>query len=188
MSRQSPRVDIQNKWNNLVVAAMTVAQEVNPFSPDLPVGSVIRAIDAVGWSNGHRNCDIRPRLVDKASGEARLIDSGSQISVTKRKPGDKIDNSIRLIAVNGSRIETYGVRNIEVKLGRKLCTMPAIICEVQQDILGMDFLDRFKLNFEWDDFDQSELYLVDKRAQIKVPLQVVTVPTDTKSSLFIFLG
>ena len=64
----------------LVVAALSVAKEVDPFQADLPEGTVIRAIDAVGWSKGHRNCDIRPRLVDKVTGEARLLDSGSQIS------------------------------------------------------------------------------------------------------------
>ena len=175
-SRQSPRVEIQNRWNDLVIAALSVAQEVDPFQSDLPAGTVLKAVDALGWSKGHRNCDIRPRLVDKVTGEVRLLDSGSQISVTKRRPEDKVDNSIRLIAVNGSKIETFGVRNIDVKLGRKLCTIPAIICEVQQDILGMDFIEKFKLNLEWD--ENEELNLVDRKAQIRVKLQIVTVPTD----------
>ena len=74
---------IKQKWDDLVVSALSVAAEVNPYCPDLPAGTVIRAIDAVGWSVGHRNCDIRPRLVDKKSGEARLLDSGSQITVTR---------------------------------------------------------------------------------------------------------
>ena len=43
----------------------------------------------------------------------------------------------------------------------------------------MDFLTKYKLSLEWDDFDQSELYLVDKKAQIKALLQIVTVPTNT---------
>ena len=43
----------------------------------------------------------------------------------------------------------------------------------------MDFIAKFKLNFEWDEFDQSELYLVNRKAQIKTLLQIVTVPTDT---------
>ena len=32
--------------------------------------------------------------------------------------------------------------------------------------------------FEWDEFDQSELFLVDKKANIKAELQIVTVPSD----------
>ena len=31
---------------------------------------------------------------------------------------------------------------------------------------------------EWDDFDQSELFLVDKKAQIRAPVKIVTVPTN----------
>ena len=56
--------------------------------------------------------------------------------------------------------------------------MPAIICEVKEDILGMDFINKFKLSMVWDDFDQTELLLVDKKAQIQQELQVVTVPTN----------
>ena len=73
-----------------------------------------------------------------------MIDSGSQISVTRRRPGDKLDNSLRLVAVNGLKISTYGVREIEVKINRKKYDMPAVICDVEQDILGFDFLNKFK--------------------------------------------
>ena len=62
------------------MSALQVAESVNPYESDLPEGSVVRAIDAVNWSIGQRNCDIRPRLVDKATGIKRLIDTGSQIS------------------------------------------------------------------------------------------------------------
>ena len=152
---------------------------MNPFESDLPEGTVIRAVDAVDWSVGRHNCDIRPRLLDKSTGISRLVDSGSQISVTQKLPGDTIDKSLKLVAVNGSKIETYGVREIEVKIGRKSYKMPAVVCDVKQDILGMDFIAKFKLNFEWDEFDQSELYIVDRKAQIKAQLQVITVPVDT---------
>ena len=178
--RQCQKVEqIRAGWDKLVVAAMTVAEAVNPFESDLPAGTIIPAVNAVDWLKGNRNCDIRPRLVDKSSGEARLLDSGSQISITAKKPEDKIDNSFRLVAVNGSKIDTYGIRNIEVKINRKSYSMPAVVCDIQQDILGMDFISKYKLNFEWDEFDQSELYLVDKKANIKTELQIVTVPTDT---------
>ena len=120
---------------------------------DLPVGEVIPSVDAVGWVNGHRNVDIRPRLVDSSSGEARLIDSGAQLSATMKKQGDKLDQSVNLVAVNGSRIPTYGIRNIELKIGRKAYRIPAIICDVKQDILGFDFVTKYKLNLEWDEFD-----------------------------------
>ena len=116
-----------------------MAAAINPYESDLPLGSVIPAVSALGWRSGFKNCDIRPRLFDKASGEHRLIDSGSMISVTKKQPGDKIDESIKLVAVNGTKINTYGVRKLNIKINRKTYPMEAVICDVKQDILGMDF-------------------------------------------------
>ena len=176
-ARQSHNTELS--WNSLVVSALEVAAEVDPYESDLPLGSVVRAVDALNWKVGRRNCDIRPRLLDKASGKNRLVDTGSQISVTMKGPEDKIDQSIKLVAVNGSKIATYGVKEVTIKMGRKAYRIPAVVCDVQQDILGMDFINKYHLNFEWDEFDRSELYLVDKKAQIREPLQVVTVPTDT---------
>ena len=43
----------------------------------------------------------------------------------------------------------------------------------------MHFLNKFKLNVEWDEVDQSELWLVDRKAQIKEKLKIVTVPLST---------
>ena len=88
-SRHSQNNEALVRWQQMQISALEVASSVNPFQDDLPVGVVVPTLDAVGWSNGHRNVDIRPRLVDKSSGEARLIDSGAQISATARKPGDK---------------------------------------------------------------------------------------------------
>merc|ERR1712015_28092 len=137
---------------------------------------VIPTVDAVGWYN--ENLDIRPRLVDSSSGEARLLDSGAQLSAAKKRPEDTLDNSINLVAVNGSRIPTYGSRELTIKIGRKTYRIPAVICDVKQDILGFDFVTKYKLGLEWDDFDQTELFLVDKKAKIKSPVKIVTVPTN----------
>ena len=162
-----------------MVASLRIAKNVDPFISSLPVDTMVTAVDALDWKIGQRGCDVRPRLIDKSTGLSRLLDTGSQISVTRKVPGDKVDDSFKLIAVNGPKITTYGVREIEVKLGRKKYSIPAIICNVNQEILGMDFIHKFNLNFEWDEFDQRELYLVDRKAQIKELLQVVTVPVDT---------
>ena len=91
-----------------------------PESNDLPVGTILPSVDAVGWIPGNRNVDIRPRLVDSSTGQARLLDSGAQISATQKRPEDKIDQSMSVVAVNGSKIQTYGTRVIELKIGRKM--------------------------------------------------------------------
>ena len=175
-SRQSHR--ISENWNAQVVAALELASHVDPYQSDIPIGTVIPAAQAVGWVSGQRSCDIRPRLVDKSSGTSRLIDTGSQVSTTVKSPLDKKDKISRLVAVNGTKINTYGVREISVKIGRKAYKVNAVVCDVGQDILGFDFLDKYKLSMQWDDFDQTELYIVDRKASIKAPLQMVTVPPD----------
>ena len=115
-------------WDSLVVSALEVAAEVDPFEPDLPVGSIVNAVDALGWKANNR--DIRPRLLDKSSGKNRLVDSGSQISVTMRGPNDKLDNNLKLVAVNGTRIPTYGVKDVDIKINRKSYKIPAVVCAV----------------------------------------------------------
>ena len=71
--------------------------EVSPESklvPDIPVGEVIPSVDAVDWHKKGYNVDIRPRLVDSSSGEARLLDSGAQLSAAKKGPDDVLDESL----------------------------------------------------------------------------------------------
>ena len=174
---------IRQKWHSLTLAAMSVASNINPYESDLQPGVVIPAVEAVDW-NGRRNCDIRPRLPG-SNGQASLIDSGSMITATARKPEDKLDTSVKLVAVNGSEIKTYGTRKIEVKIGRKAYAMEAVICDINQDILGMDFLDKYRLGLEWDDFDQSTLWIVDKKAQVKTELQIVTVPMNLQRTKYL---
>ena len=89
--------------------AVTVKSILNPFKPDLPDSTVVPAVEAVDWSG---NSNIRPRIWDNSAGQFRLIDSGSMITATQRLPGDKPDNRLRLIAVNGSEIKTYGIREL----------------------------------------------------------------------------
>ena len=103
---------------------------------EYPVGEVVPTIEAVKLlkvSEG-RTIDLRPRLVDLSTGECRLLDSGAQISTVKKGPEDKIDTSINLVAVNGSRIHTYGTRNLEVKINRKKYSIPAIVCVMSSKI------------------------------------------------------
>ena len=109
----------RDKWyQNYTVPGGYLGQSRN-LSPEWEIGEIVSAADAVGWDKTRKGVDVRPRLVDKKSGVARLIDSGSMITATAKKPGDIPDNSRRLVAVNGSPIQTYGTREIEVKIGRK---------------------------------------------------------------------
>ena len=175
----------QNESDTLFHSHSQTEAEINDITisgievPGYAVGEVVPSIEAVKMLSAGRNIDLRPRLVDSSTGEPRLLDSGAQISATKRRPEDKLDTSMNLVAVNGSRINTYGIRNLEVKINRKKYTIPAMVCDIKQDILGADFIDKYRLGLEWDDFDQTELFIVDKRADIRAPVKIVTVPNDT---------
>ena len=132
-SARLSQIEVAAHWNQTVQAAIEVASTIDPYQSSLPEGTVIPAIDAVNWSLLGRNDDLRPRLLDKATGEARLIDSGAMISAAKKLPGDKKSESISLVAVNGSRIDTYGIRNLEFKIGRKTYTIAAVICDIKEE-------------------------------------------------------
>ena len=62
---------ISENWNLRVAAAIEHASYINPYE-SIPLGTVIPAAQAVGWINGQGACDVRPRLLDKSSGIARL--------------------------------------------------------------------------------------------------------------------
>ena len=154
----------RSQLNNSVAGGFDGAEvgsiKVNASLVNLPNGTVVSAAEAVNWSDP--SCDIRRRLFDKSTKEFRLIDTGSMITATRRLPGDVEDSSINLVAVNGTKIKTYGIRSIQIKIGRKAYKMDAVVCDVSQDILGVDFIKKYKLGLEWDE-SQSELNITDKK-------------------------
>ena len=79
---QIPQIQVLSK---LEESPMTIGA-IELGSVTLPVGEIIPSIEAVDWFKSHKNVDIRPRLVDSSSGEARLLDSGAQLSATRRRP------------------------------------------------------------------------------------------------------
>ena len=78
--RQSQLAEIKSNWNLKVMAAIEKAVSVDPYTRDLPEGTVVPAVVAANWSG---NTDIRPRLLDKSTGQFRLIDTGSMITAAK---------------------------------------------------------------------------------------------------------
>ena len=67
-----------------------------------------------------------------------------------------------------------GHKKIEVRLGRKTYDIIATIADVENDILGWDFMYKHKLSMEWD--DSEGLILHDKKANIKAKLKCVALP------------
>ena len=167
-------IRIQSQWNAKVTEQLERIADKNPYLPDVEVGEEVPALSAVAWVDGSRNADCRPKVFDGVTKTWKLCDSGSMVTVIRKSPDDKIDNSRVLQAVNGSAIKCYGTKSIEIRLGRKTYSIEAVVADVSQDILGWDFLAKYKFDWQWSDL--GDLYLVDKKAQVRAQVRFVTVP------------
>lgn len=87
-------------------------------------------------------------IFDKLSNNRFLIDTGSDLSIipptNKEKNNFKnnSDSTMQLYAANGTRIKTFGQKNITVTLGlRRSFEFSFTIAEVTKPIIGADFLE-----------------------------------------------
>ena len=105
-------------------------------------------------------------VVDKSSGVRFLVDTGAEVSVippsrTERKCPQQ---DFTLQAVNNTTITTYGRRSLTLDLGlRRTFRWIFIIADVQNPILGADFLRNYSLLV-----DVSHNRLLDSLTQLKV--------------------
>ena len=118
--------------------------------------------------------DIRPRIWDAEAKSWPLLDTGSQASVLKPLQSDRIDPSILLETVNGQGMNCYGKRPHSIQIGRKMYHIEAVISDTTDNILGMDFISKYKFEFRWGEF--GDLLFYDPKAQISTPCQFVKVP------------
>lgn len=86
-------------------------------------------------------------VFDKTSGFRFLVDSGAASSCFPRKFTTlRVPGETALYAANGSVINTYGTKRIELSLGlRRPFLWTFIVADVAHPILGADFLERFGL-------------------------------------------
>ncbi|UYV80738.1 hypothetical protein LAZ67_19001571 [Cordylochernes scorpioides] len=83
---------------------------------------------------------------DKQTGLRFLVDSGADVSLIPAKSEDKKQAELKLYAANGTKIDTYGTKLLEIDLGlRRDFTFPFIIAKIDKGILGADFLNEFNL-------------------------------------------
>ena len=138
---------IQESWVESCRLAVNSIAEVNPYLPEIVAGDEVSAFKAATWVNGSRGgLDCRPKVFDGVSKTYKLCDTGSMVTVVKKSETDKIDFGKTLKAVNGSSIAVYGQKEIYVRLGRKHYKIDAIIADVEQDILGWDFFNKYRLD------------------------------------------
>ena len=165
----------QHHWESMVQEALEPIAEDNPYQMLYP-NEEISAISAVNFKPGSFGLDVRPKVYDNLTKTWTLLDSGSCVTCVPKKPGDKPNPNFKLKSVNGSRIETFGHEVIDVRIGRKNYQIQAVKADVPHKILGWDFFKKYSLGFDWDEF--GELYLTDKKADIRALLKHVTLLTN----------
>ena len=55
--------------------------------------------------------------------------------------------------------------------------MKATIADIEESIIGFDFIQKYRLNFEWNEF--GDMVLHDKKSKTSSVLKCVTVPVDS---------
>ena len=169
------KAQIQADWNSKIADSIAQIASINPYLSGIGPGEEVPAISAVAWVKGsYGGLDCRPKLFDNATKSYKLMDTGAMVSVVKKSESDTVKMDKILRAVNGSAIKCYGTREVEIRLGRKSNKINAIVGDVDQDILGWDFIVKYRLGFEWSQF--GDIYLVDKKAKISTPLKFMTLP------------
>lgn len=127
-------------------------------------------------------------MFDRQNDIRFLIDSGSEVSVLRRKNQTSLSGLV-FYAANGTPINTYGDRTLTLNLGlRRPFVWTFIIADVERDILGTDFLGHYGLQI-----DISNCCLIDSVTSLKssgwtdvaLPLSILAIaPTIPYHSLF----
>ena len=137
---------------------LEMSEVINPengFSKDSGIKTELSAYEAM-----KRQCDqadkvgvdYRPHLYDSSRKEMLLVDSGSQVCTFPPEPGDQVDPSMSLRAVNGQKIKCYGTKQVDIKINRKTYSIQVIKSDVRCLILGWNFIRKHRLNLEWNDW------------------------------------
>lgn len=101
-----------------------------------------------GHDPDRRNIISRILLADHTSKLQFLIDTGADVSVLPKNKllAPKVQQNLVLYAANGSKINTYGTKLLTLNLNlRRNFTWTFVVADVQQPIIGVDFLKHFNL-------------------------------------------
>ena len=91
--------------------------------------------------------------MDQNSGLSILVDTGACCNIWPRRyfPKLSVDPHKKLQAVNGSTIQTFGEEVIEIHplYAKKPYKIKVIVAQVDEPILGFNFIIAYKLNLQW---------------------------------------
>ena len=161
-----------------IIAAVKQSQpngNISKVKDEIDSGmEIVPSIAAASHPEGDQGVDTRPRFLNPLSGHHCLVDSGSAITAIEAGPNDVVRPELALVAANGTLIECYGYKTIQIQMGRKKYDIKAAIAKIKGTIIGWDFIKKYKLSFWWDSWGDCHLH--DRQANIKKLLQFVKVP------------
>ena len=132
-----------------------------------PPSDFFTALEAANMSG--QDWDMRPHLLDKNTNSYVLLDSGAAVSAYPPDPGDQVDPSVVLKAVNGTKLKCYGYKDVDIKIGRKTYAIQVVKTDVSSPVLGWNFTRKHRLTMDWSEF--GDALLIDKRNGISSVLK-----------------
>mgnify|MGYP004574657049 CR=1 FL=1 len=96
--------------------------------------------------NGDKTCSSRLFVKDNNSKLKFLIDTGAEVSVfpIKNFSGVSQKSNLILTAANGTPIDTYGFKELQLDFGfNNLFSFPFILANIDTPIIGINFLEKF---------------------------------------------
>ena len=106
----SVRVEVGQNYIQKVKEDVKVKELIESNS----IPKALCAAEALSFTSDE--VDFRPHLYDKQTGQFQLVDSGSQVSAWPPDPGDRVDPSVHLKAVNNTKMKCYGFKEVEIKI------------------------------------------------------------------------
>ena len=113
--------------------------------------------------------DMRPHIFDKRSKSHLLLDTGAACTAFPPDPGDIPDPKMSLKAVNGTRMKSYGYKEVDIQVNRKTYRITAIKTDIKNPILGWDFVNKFKIGTGWSEY--GDALFIDKKSKIQAVMK-----------------
>ena len=94
--------------------------------------------------------DLRPRVWCNKLKMSFLVDSGAAVSIIPRSRVKDVTESqdVKLKAVNGSSIQTYGKKTFRLQLGRAHFTHTFVVADLP-GVLGFDWMSQHGIHLTW---------------------------------------
>ena len=166
---QSPESLENNEVKSFSVDSLEVAALKSGSASSRNDQAFVTGVEASRLQAASEELDFRPYVFDSNTGQHLLWDSGSQVTAWPPEPGDKVDQSMTLKAVNGSRLKCYGFKEVDVRINRKTYPIRAIKTDVTSPVLGFNFTRKHRLDTRWTEWGDVVLY--DPKAKIQSVLK-----------------